>query len=91
MCNNSGTAGMVLMKFNADNVHYSTSTIYENDKQDAIVWDNLLFLGCSTCFKRYFWSSSGASKLHYSFWYCKRMSLPPGIMEVSFSVIIKSI
>jgi len=37
MCNNSGTAGIVLMKFNAGKVHYSTSTIYENDQQDAIV------------------------------------------------------
>jgi hypothetical protein len=42
--------------------------LYENDQQDATVWDNLLFLGCSTCFERYFRSSSGASKLYYSFW-----------------------
>jgi hypothetical protein len=39
-------------------------------------------LGCSTCFKRYFRSSSGASKLYYSFWYYTRMSLPAGIMGV---------
>jgi len=32
--------------------------IYENDQQDATVWDNLLFLGCSTRFERYFRSSS---------------------------------
>jgi len=38
--------------------------IYENDQQDATVQDNLLFLGCSTCFVRYFRSSSGASKLY---------------------------
>ena len=38
--------------------------IYENDQQDATVWDNLLFLGCSTCFERYFRLSSGASKLY---------------------------
>ena len=51
---------------------------YENDQQDATVWDNLLFLGCCTCFERYFRSSSGASKLYYSFWYYTRMSLPAG-------------
>ena len=38
--------------------------IYENDQQDATVKDNLLFLGCSTCFERYFRSSSGVSKLY---------------------------
>jgi len=43
---------------------------------------NLLFLGCSTCFERYFRSSSGTSKLYYSFWYYTRMSLPSGIMGV---------
>jgi hypothetical protein len=32
--------------------------------------------------KRYFRSSSGASKLYYSFWYYTRMSLPAGIMGV---------
>jgi len=51
-------------------------------QQDATVWDNFLFLGCSTCFERYFRSSSGASKLYYSFWYYTRMSLPAGIMGV---------
>jgi hypothetical protein len=45
--------------------------IYENDQQDATVYDNLLFLGRSTCFERYF-RSSGASKLYYSFWYYTR-------------------
>jgi len=30
--------------------------------------------------KRYFRSSSGASKLYYSFWYYTHMSLSPGIM-----------
>jgi len=53
---------------------------YENDQQDATGWDNLLFLGCSTRFEQYFRSSSGASKLYYSFWYYTRMSLPAGIM-----------
>jgi len=48
----------------------------------ATVWDNLLFLGCSTCFERYFRSSSGASKFYYSFWYYTRMSLPACIMGV---------
>ena len=38
--------------------------IYENDQQSATVSDNFLFLGCSTCFERYFRSSSGASKLY---------------------------
>jgi len=33
-------------------------------QQDATVWNNLLFLGCSTCFERHFRSSSGASKLY---------------------------
>ena len=37
---------------------------HENDQQDAIVQDNLLFLGCSTYCERYFRSSSGASKLY---------------------------
>jgi len=49
--------------------------IYENYQQDATVYENLLFFGCSTCFERYFRSSSGASKLYYSFWYytvCRR-------------------
>ena len=46
--------------------------IYENDQQDATVWNNLLFIGCSTYFERYFRSSSGASKLYYSFWYYTR-------------------
>jgi len=54
--------------------------IYENDQQDATVSDNLLFLGCWTCFERYFRSSSGASKLYYRFWYYTRMLLPAGIM-----------
>jgi len=40
-------------------VHHDV--IYGNDQQDATVYDNLLFLGCSTCFERYFRSSSGAS------------------------------
>jgi hypothetical protein len=53
-------------------------TIYENDQQDATVWDNLLFLDCSTCFEPYFRSSSGASKLYYSFCYYTRMSMPAG-------------
>ena len=43
--------------------------IHTYDQQDATVYDNLLFLGCSTCFERYFRSSPGASKLYYSFWY----------------------
>ena len=55
-------------------------TIYENDQQDETVWDNLLFLSCYTFFERYFRSSSGSSKLYYSFWYYTRMSLPAGIM-----------
>ena len=38
--------------------------IYENNQEDATVHDSLLFLGCSTCFGRYFRSSSGASKLY---------------------------
>jgi hypothetical protein len=42
-----------------------TGLIYENDQQDAPVWGNLLFLDCSTCFERYFRSSSGASKLYF--------------------------
>jgi hypothetical protein len=46
-----------------------------------VSWE-LLFLGCSTCFERYFRSSSGASKLYYSFWYYTRTSLPAGIMGV---------
>jgi len=46
--------------------------IYENDQQVATVYDNLLFLSCSTCFERYFRSSSGVSKLYYSFWYYTR-------------------
>jgi len=56
--------------------------VYENDQRDATVFGNLLFLRCSTCFERYFRSSSGASKLYYSFWYYTRMSLPVGIMGV---------
>jgi len=47
-------------------------------QQDATVQDNLLFLRCSTCFERYFPSSSGVSKLYYSFWYYTRMSLSAG-------------
>ena len=43
-------------------VHHNI--IYGNDQQDATVQDNLSFLGCSTCFERYFRSSSGASKLY---------------------------
>ena len=50
--------------------------LHENDQRDATVYDNLLFPGCCTCFERYFRSSSGASKLYYSFWYYTRMSLP---------------
>jgi hypothetical protein len=44
--------------------------IYENDQQDATtrMKDNLLFIGCSTCFEQYFRSSSGDYKMHYSFW-----------------------
>jgi hypothetical protein len=58
-------------------------TIYGNDQQDVTVYDIFLFLGYSTCFKRYFrLSSSGASKLYYSFWYYTRMSLSAGIMGV---------
>jgi hypothetical protein len=63
-------------------VHHDT--IYENDQQDATVYYNLLFLGCSPCLERYFRSSSGASKMYYSFWYYKRMSLSAGIMGVLF-------
>jgi len=62
--------------------HCLDEIIYENDQQDATVYDKLLFLVCSTCFKRYFLSSSGASKLHYRFWYYTRMSLPAGIVGV---------
>jgi hypothetical protein len=61
-------------------VHHDT--IKENDQQDATVYDNLVFLGSSTCFERYFRSSSRASKLYYSFWYYTRMSMPAGIMGV---------
>jgi hypothetical protein len=56
--------------------------IYKNDQQDAPGVDNLLFLGCTTCFDRYFCSLSGASKLYYSFWYYTRMLLLAGIMGV---------
>ena len=56
--------------------------IYEYVQQDATVWDNLLFLGCSPFFERCFRSSSGVSKRYYSFWYYTRMSLPAGIMGV---------
>jgi len=56
--------------------------IYENDQQDATVYDNLLFLGCSTRFEQYFRSSLGVSQLYYCFWYYTRMSLPAGIMGV---------
>jgi hypothetical protein len=56
--------------------------IYENDQQDATAYDNLLFLGCSTCSERYFRSSSVASKLYYRFWYYTRISLPAGIVGV---------
>jgi hypothetical protein len=56
--------------------------VYENDQQDITVYYYLLFLGCSTCFERNFRSSSGASKLYYSFWYYTRMSLPIGILGV---------
>jgi hypothetical protein len=65
-------------------LHMSVVSIegYENDHQDATVYDNLLFLGCSPCFERYFSSSSGASKLYYSFWYYTRMLLPAGIVGV---------
>jgi hypothetical protein len=45
-------------------------------QQDETVQDNLLFVVCSTCFQRYFRSSSGVSKLYYSFWYYTRTSLP---------------
>jgi len=38
--------------------------IYVNNQQDATVWDNLLSLDFSTCFERYFRSSSGASRLY---------------------------
>jgi len=40
---------------------YHDIIFYKNDQQGATVWDNLLFLDCSTCFKRYFRSLSGAS------------------------------
>jgi len=58
--------------------------IHENDQQDATVSDNLLLLGCSTCFERYFRPSSGASKLYYSFWYYTRMSLPAGKLAATY-------
>jgi hypothetical protein len=58
------------------------SLICVNDQQEATVQDNLLFLGCSTSFERYFRSSLGASKLYYIFWYYTRMLLPAGIMGV---------
>jgi hypothetical protein len=56
--------------------------IHENDQQDATVQANLLFVGCSTCFERYFRSSLGASKLYYSFWCYTRMLLSACIMGV---------
>ena len=65
---------------NRVSVHHDS--IYENDQQDTTVWDNLLFLGCATCFEQYFRSSSGTSKLYHSFWYYTRMSLLAGIMGV---------
>jgi hypothetical protein len=55
--------------------------IYVNNQQDGTVEDNLLFLDCSTCFERYFRSSTGASKLYLQFWYYSRMSLPAGVVE----------
>jgi len=74
----------LLQKFIELDIHVSVhyDIIYENDQHDATVYDNLLFLGCFTCFERYFRSSSGVSKLYYSFWYYTRMSLPDGIMGV---------
>jgi len=62
--------------------------IYENNQEDATVHDSLLFLGCSTCFGRYFRSSSGASKLYYSVWYYTRMSLPAGISRQRHACVI---
>jgi len=62
--------------------------IYENDQQDATVWDNLLFLGCCACFERYFRSSSGASRLYCSFWYYIRISLPAGTSQQRHTCVI---
>jgi hypothetical protein len=47
-----------------DKAVISLRVINENDQQGATVLDNLLFLGCATCFERYFSLSSGASKLY---------------------------
>jgi len=55
-----------------------------NDQQDATVWYNSLSLDCSTCFERYFCSSSGASKLYfYSFWWYIRKPLPASVVGES--------
>jgi hypothetical protein len=39
-----------------------------------------LFLDYSTCFERYYRSSSGASNCNYSFWFYTRLSLPAAVM-----------
>jgi hypothetical protein len=51
---------LVNLYLKEDNIKMN-NIIYENDQKDAKVYDNLLFFGCSTCFERYFRSSSGAS------------------------------
>ena len=80
---NASVIAVMVSDMRKYSVHHTfQAIIYENDQQDAAVYDNLLFLGCSTCFERYFRSSSGASKLCYSFWYYTRMLLPAGIMGV---------
>jgi len=42
------------------------------------------YMSRSTCFERYFRSSSGASKLYYNFWYYTRMSLPAALHVSSY-------
>jgi len=59
-------------------VHYDP--IYENYQQDATVYDNLLFLDSSTCFKRYFsLIISSITTVFTCFWYYSRTSLPAGV------------
>ena len=57
-------------------------TVYWNDQKDATVWYNLLSLDCSTCFERYYGSSSGASKPFLQLLVI-RTSLPAGVVGES--------
>jgi hypothetical protein len=66
----------------SDTLYYNSCHNILNDQQDATVKNDLLFRGCSTCFERHFRSSSGASKLYYTFCYYTRMSQPACIMGV---------